>query len=187
MYGKENSPLIFNTENMDPSERFTIITGPPDGNYNKYAKMLYDKFNYYRKVVLTKTKPQESSETSGVDGYFVSKQVFSEMVGDGKFLFYRSLPDGNYEGLSHWHASNSNDWNRPLVHSCDFYEAKNFKGILKDRCNIVYLNEISNIVISLEENSGVSYVVNNMENSEFVIEKLENVIQTFHNDDNDEQ
>ncbi len=164
---------------MDPSERFIIVTGPLDGKYKNFTKKLYDDYNNYRKVVLYKTKQKGEKETPGVDGYFIDKKRFSEMVGDGNFLFYHNLPDGEFEGFSHKHASGENDWGRPLIHTCDYDEAVNFKRMLKDKCCIVYMNEFSSVKISLEENPEVSFVIEATENYDSVLSNLKYVIKKF--------
>lgn len=172
----EDKPLIFNTQNMDPSECLIIVTGPLGGKFKKFTQLLYNDFNEYRKVVLYKTKPKEKFESAGVDGYFIDKQRFSEMVGDGKFLFYCNLPDGNFEGFSHWHASNNKDRGRPLIHTCDYDDAVVFKQKLRDNCNIVYMDELNNVKNSLEDNPEVSYVVEVTENHDSTLRELKNII-----------
>lgn len=175
----DESPWIFNTRDMDASEHFVIITGPLGGEQKRFTKMLCDDFNHYRKIVLFKTKPKSDKETAGVDGYFIDKQRFGEMVGDSKFLFYRSLPDGNFEGFSHWHAGENNEWGRPLLHTCDYDEALNFKTMLGEKCCIVYLNNQSNIEISLEQNPEITYIVNATDTPNSVLENLKYVIKKY--------
>ena len=179
MYIHEIPSLIINTTNMHQDVLLFITTGPLGGDYKKITQMLLEDYNNFRKAVLYTTAKKKDKETVGVDGYFVNEQLFGEMVGDSKFLFYRSLPDGNFEGFSHWHAGENNEWGRPLLHTCDYDEALNFKTMLGEKCCIVYLNNQSNIEISLEQNPEITYIVNATDTPNSVLENLKFVIKKF--------
>ncbi|MGI9118103.1 MAG: hypothetical protein ACR2IQ_00965 [Minisyncoccia bacterium] len=179
MYQEQFPLIIFNTSNKYPNTFIFVITGSDEGDYKIITQKLLDDFSNYRKVVLYKTAPQKENETFGVDGYFIDEERFSRMVADGDLLFYEILPDKNFEGLTHKHASDENEWGRPLVHCCNSEYAETFKNMLGENCCVIYLNNTNTTNVNpIMENATV---VNFTDLDEELISKLKTTIEILKN------
>lgn len=140
-----------------------ILMGPSASGKTEIAKIL-DKRYGIRKVITHTTREKRVSEVDGIDYYFVSKEVFENLLKENYFV-ETTIYNNNYYGTSRKEISD----NKCVV--LDPRGALKFKELNDSHIFIVYL--------SCEQNIRIARMVSRNDKPDKILSRIESDRYSF--------
>ncbi|HMD90361.1 MAG TPA: guanylate kinase [Anaerolineaceae bacterium] len=83
---------------LHPQPLLIVISGPSGVGKDAVLESLKNRHLDFHFVVTCTTRPPRQNERQGIDYFFVSKEVFEEMIARGEFIEYAMVYD-QYKGV----------------------------------------------------------------------------------------